>query len=202
MMFLTNFVNPDCVFRRSWLHDDGTYHHVKPRAQYPLADEATGDNARRQKRKRPETADLVTTKDFTNFPSFEFLTAGDAAIVRVLTPGLAKDDLSVRVDGRNLIIAGGFKQEENETETRKRRYQQFTRSWTLPPELDLDQVSADYTDGVLEVRLPLAVKRAQEARTVSITTGSQLSAQTKPGEPAKPSEPAETKPKEPTAASA
>ena len=71
-------------------------------------------------------------------------------------PGVAKEDLSIRVDGDTLTLEGEVKLGEPQAiegvyaEVRVARYR---RSFVLSRDLDTDKVDASMKDGVLRLRL-------------------------------------------------
>ena len=72
-------------------------------------------------------------------------------------PGMEKKDIKVLVKDGNLIVSGQreFKTEEkDETYIRSEiRTGSFCRSFTLPETVNAESVSADYKNGILEIRL-------------------------------------------------
>ncbi|MCP3851346.1 MAG: Hsp20/alpha crystallin family protein, partial [Gammaproteobacteria bacterium] len=78
--------------------------------------------------------------------------------VRTELPGVEKDAVSVSID-ENVLTIKGTKQfvDAKDGEQWKRvetQYGEFIRSFTLPDEVDVDQVSAAYKNGVLELSIP------------------------------------------------
>lgn len=73
-------------------------------------------------------------------------------------PGLNKNDFKIDVQGNILTISSEkeTKKEEKEKKfTRKEySYASFSRSFTLPEEINVDKIDASYKDGVLNVSLP------------------------------------------------
>lgn len=74
-------------------------------------------------------------------------------------PGVNKDD--VKVDVRNGVLTlSGERRYESETgkdekhHRIERFYGSFTRSFTVPEDVSADKINAQFTDGVLKVRLP------------------------------------------------
>ncbi len=91
-------------------------------------------------------------------PPVDIYEAGDKFMVRAELPGVDKDNVSVSVDDHVLTIKG-HKQfvEAKEGEKWKRvetSYGEFNRSFSLPEETDVDNISAAYKDGVLELSIP------------------------------------------------
>lgn len=78
-------------------------------------------------------------------------------------PGVENDKLDVRLDGRDLVISGerrdNKKTEEANYLLRESRMSSFERRLTLPSGADTDKAHATYTNGVLEVTMPV---KAQE----------------------------------------
>jgi len=86
-------------------------------------------------------------------------------LVKAELPEVKKEDVKVSVDDGVLTIRGERKQ-ENEEKGKKfhrveRMYGSFTRSFTLPDEIDSTKVAADFKDGVLNVRLPRSPEKAK-----------------------------------------
>jgi HSP20 family protein len=72
-------------------------------------------------------------------------------------PGMEKKDIKVMVKDGDLIVSGQreFKSEEkDETFIRSEiRTGKFSRSFSLPETVNAENISADYKNGILEVRL-------------------------------------------------
>ncbi|MDG6778745.1 Hsp20/alpha crystallin family protein [Thiomicrorhabdus sp. zzn3] len=84
---------------------------------------------------------------------------GDYAYhVEVDLPGVKKGDIKVEVKDNRLTISGERKTKEEVKEDEYYRvessYGKFERSFTLPDNVDAENVSASCADGVLEVVLP------------------------------------------------
>lgn len=83
-------------------------------------------------------------------PPVQLESRGEDGVLTVEAPGLdPAADLSVRVTGRTLTVAG-IRRQSNGT---RRGEARFSRSVTLPEGLGGDAVSADYSAGVLRVRV-------------------------------------------------
>lgn len=83
----------------------------------------------------------------------------DEVILQMAVPGIAVDDLDVRIEGRQLAIQGRFPEEDAEG----RRYWlqtiphgEFRRTVTLPSQVDTDHVHAKVERGLLTLTLPKA----------------------------------------------
>jgi HSP20 family protein len=80
-------------------------------------------------------------------------------VLKAELPGLAKEDIDLRVENNTLTLRGERKHQTEIKEDRyhriERTYGSFARSFSLPATVDAGRVSADYKDGVLTVVLPV-----------------------------------------------
>jgi HSP20 family molecular chaperone IbpA len=78
-------------------------------------------------------------------------------VVRADIPGVDPDkDLHVSVDAGRLVVRGERHEEERAKYRHEVRYGSFTRSLPLPSGVAVEDITARYQDGVLEVRFPIA----------------------------------------------
>ena len=87
-------------------------------------------------------------------------------------PGVRKEDINVQVDGDQVSIVAEVKVErearEGERVLHTERYAgKLARSFRLGEEIDEGRVSAKYTDGVLELRLPKKAPVAAKQITIN-----------------------------------
>jgi HSP20 family protein len=91
-----------------------------------------------------------------------------AFVVEVDLPGMSLEDITVSLENNTVVIAGERKatwnSEESRPTHRELSYGAFQRALTLPTAVNVDQVEATYTNGVLTVTIP----KAAEARTKRI----------------------------------
>jgi HSP20 family protein len=91
-------------------------------------------------------------------PPVDVIEEPDRLVFRAEIPGVSKDDIDVKVENGTLLLRGEKKQvseKENDTVHRVERfYGSFTRSFTLPSNLDAGKIEARYKDGVLELVIP------------------------------------------------
>ncbi len=84
---------------------------------------------------------------------------GDYFEMRAEVPGLAKDDLGIKIQGNYLEISGTRKSDAPEgykAHRVERKSMTFTRSFTLPADMDVEKVEASLKDGILTLNLPKA----------------------------------------------
>lgn len=93
-------------------------------------------------------------------PAVDVRETDESFVFTAELPGLTKKDVSISLEDNVLTLSGerGFENEESKTEFRRieRSYGRFTRSFTLPREVDNDHVVAKYGDGILTVTVPKA----------------------------------------------
>ncbi len=92
----------------------------------------------------------------------------DAYKVSVELPGIEKDDIDIQIKD-NILTISGEKKEETKSEEgtfyrRERRYGKFSRSISLPGDVKVDNIDAEYKNGVLTLTLP----KAEEAKPKKI----------------------------------
>jgi HSP20 family protein len=78
--------------------------------------------------------------------------------IEVDLPGIKKEDVDISVEGNVLTISGErkVKDEVKEDDYYKveSRYGKFSRSFTLPEKVDVEDIHAESGDGVLEIIVP------------------------------------------------
>lgn len=77
-------------------------------------------------------------------------------VVRAELPGIDPEaDVDVSVADGMLTIRGERKEERTEERRSEFFYGRFVRTLTLPAGVDEEAITADYRDGILEVRVPM-----------------------------------------------
>jgi len=97
----------------------------------------------------------------------------DAVIVRAALPGARPDDIDITVTGDNLTLRAEVREAppdgaEVQRRQREHRYGLFTRSLTLPAEVQSDRVEATFEHGMLTLTMPKA--RRLQPKTIRINT--------------------------------
>ena len=93
------------------------------------------------------------------FPDIDCYTEADNLVFKAELPGFSTDDVEIDVHDNVLSIRGTKKsaerQEDAEVHFSEIRSGSFERKFTLPENVNSDQVQAVFSNGVLSVRLPL-----------------------------------------------
>jgi HSP20 family protein len=102
----------------------------------------------------------VLTTDGAGALAVDMYETSEEVIVRTALPGVDPDDIDVSVVGDTLTIRGETKAEEKEEGAnyirRERRYGTFSRSLLIPSNVVADKAAADFSKGILTLRLPKA----------------------------------------------
>lgn len=84
---------------------------------------------------------------------------GDSLEIRAEVAGLTKEDLNIKIQGNYLEVSGTRKSDVPEgykAHRTERGGYSFTRSFTLPTDVDVEKVEACLVNGILTLTLPKA----------------------------------------------
>jgi HSP20 family protein len=96
-------------------------------------------------------------------PAMDLVADDEHLVLRADLPGLSEEDVNVEVKDGVLTVSGERRAEEKTEEKGyhriERSYGSFSRSLSIPEGIDPEQVSAEFDNGVLEVRIPKPEER-------------------------------------------
>ena len=103
------------------------------------------------------------------YPRVDILETDSGYTIRSDLPGVSKDDIKVSVENGVLTIRGEKKREVEHKEKNRyyhfeRSFGEFSRSFTLPSNVDSQHVEAHFDNGILEINL----RRSEEAKPKAI----------------------------------
>lgn len=102
----------------------------------------------------------ASTSSIAWMPKMDVKMTGDDMIIHAEIPGMGQNDVEIELTDNILTIKGERKSDTEKTEEgwliRERSYGSFERSLVLPEGIKPDDITADYSDGVLEIRVPKA----------------------------------------------
>lgn len=105
-------------------------------------------------------------------PEVDVFEHDNRLVTKMDLPGMKKEDVKVEITDGQLAISGERKTEAEEKGEQfyrcERDYGSFFRSVPLPEGTNTDDVKATFTDGVLEVSLPLPARPEAKARRIEI----------------------------------
>ena len=99
----------------------------------------------------------------------------DAVLLEMELPGITPEQVDISIENDMLTVSGEKREERREGEEEgryflvERSYGSFSRSFSLPPGVDADQVDASFENGLLTIRIPRAA--LPQPRRVQISGG-------------------------------
>jgi HSP20 family protein len=97
-------------------------------------------------------------------PRVDIAETDKAFVIKAEIPEVNKEDVKITVDNGILTIRGERKQEKEEKGKKfhrvERHYGSFTRSFTLPDNVDENNITASFKDGMLN----LQIQKAEEVK--------------------------------------
>ncbi|MHB8108480.1 MAG: Hsp20/alpha crystallin family protein [Syntrophorhabdaceae bacterium] len=105
-----------------------------------------------------------------DFPAVNIWNDGEQTLVTTEIPGIAAGAIEISVIGKTLILKGSREPEPldegNAYHRRERWYGQFTKAIELPFTIEAEKVSADFSNGILTIRLPRS--EAEKPKKITI----------------------------------
>lgn len=102
--------------------------------------------------------EVIATGDW--IPLVDIAETDKAFVIKMEIPEVKKENVKVTVDNRVLTIWGEREQEKEEEGKKfhrvERYYGVFTRSFTLPDNIDENKVTASFKDGILNIQIQKA----------------------------------------------
>lgn len=108
--------------------------------------------------------DSITRSGGSTFvPKTDVVETATAYEVHLAVPGLNKEDINLEVNDSSLTISGERKFQNEKKEKNfhsiETHYGSFSRSFTLPENVDASKINARYNNGILEVTIPKDEKK-------------------------------------------
>ncbi len=107
-----------------------------------------------------------------NLPAVNVVESDNSFELELAVPGMKKEDFIIEVNEGILTISSENEMEkevEEKNYTRKEySYNSFSRSFTLPKNVNAEKIEARYENGILHMFLPKFVKMPKETRTIPI----------------------------------
>src|SRR4051794_25746243 len=108
-------------------------------------------------------------------PAMDLLETADHFVLRADLPGMRQEDVAIELEDNVLTISGERKAEHEDRQEGyyrvERAFGGFSRSLTLPRGIDASAVTADFNDGVLEVRIPKPEERKPHKISIGVGGG-------------------------------
>lgn len=111
-------------------------------------------------------------EEWTLTSAIETHVEGNVLTVKADLPGIDPKEAELSVEGKPLTLKGERKVEEKHEEGKtyhhEVRYGAFTRTVTLPAEVEAEKIEAHYENGVLEVKVPLPEEVAPKKVAIEV----------------------------------
>jgi len=108
----------------------------------------------------------------TWFPEIDVFEKAGRLVTKIDLPGMKKEDVKVEVIDGQLAISGERKTEVEDKKENvyrcEREYGSFYRAVPLPKGVKLEDVKATFSDGVLEVTVPISARPEANVRKIQI----------------------------------
>ena len=112
-------------------------------------------------------------------PAIDVAQRDGSIVVKAELPGVSRDDVRVELTPDGLLIEGERKEEHEERQRgmlrSECRYGRFSRLIPLPEGANTEQAKAQFTDGVLEITIPIAEDKQQRREIPVESAGGQTS---------------------------
>jgi HSP20 family protein len=110
-----------------------------------------------------ESASRAGGSAYSFVPRVDIVEAEKAFEIHVAVPGMNKEDFKLDLNDSLLTISGERKftkeKKDNSFHSIETQYGSFSRSFTLPENVDANNISAKYVNGILEITVPKDEKK-------------------------------------------
>lgn len=116
---------------------------------------------------------LISSRIFDGSSPATNIEDTDAAyIIKMALPGVKKDDVKVSLEGNLLVVSSeveNTEEEKNKKYSRKEySYSAFNRSFSLPENVDVNTINANFENGELILSLPKKVNSVVEPKRIEV----------------------------------
>jgi HSP20 family protein len=107
-------------------------------------------------------------------PRLDVTEDAKAFTVTAELPGINEKDIDLSISGDTLTITGEKKEEKEDGDKNKsyyyseRSYGAFSRSITLPRQIEIDKVAASFKKGVLTITLPKTAAAVEATKKIDV----------------------------------
>ncbi|MCY1714122.1 Hsp20/alpha crystallin family protein [Caproiciproducens galactitolivorans] len=109
-------------------------------------------------------------QSFSTFRT-DVIDEGDKYVLKAELPGFQKEDIKIDIEGSYLTISAQHSDDTEEKKDnfvrRERRYGSFARSFDIS-DIKSNEITADYTSGILSLNLPKVEGTVPESRRIEI----------------------------------
>lgn len=107
---------------------------------------------------------LARTGGSTFIPKVDIVENPESFEIHLAVPGLQKEDFNIELNDNYLTVSGERKfsneKKERTFHSIETHYGSFSRSFSLPENVDAAKINAKYNNGILELTIPKDEKKA------------------------------------------
>ena len=108
-----------------------------------------------------------------NIPAVNIMNFDNRYELHLAAPGLKKEDFKINVEGDQLTIFVSKEEESNEIQgdysRREFQFSTFTRKFTLPEDVNQDEIKATYENGIMLINLPRLAEVKMKSREIKLS---------------------------------
>ncbi len=111
----------------------------------------------------------LNVRNYNNFnPEYRVLNEESGYNVVLSVPGFQKDDFQIKVEKNALIISAEIKEEEENKDWKQSFRKSFEQRFRLSDKLESEKIAASYSNGILEIKVPMKEEEAEVSRQIEI----------------------------------
>jgi HSP20 family protein len=107
----------------------------------------------------PVTGDVAPSgTSITTVPRANVVKKDNGYVIELAAPGFSRDEFHIDVESNTLSISVNTEDTQSYKDSlqmREYRYQNFSRSWTLPEGANIEGIGASYDAGILYISIPV-----------------------------------------------
>ncbi|MCL5036107.1 MAG: Hsp20/alpha crystallin family protein [Chloroflexi bacterium] len=105
-------------------------------------------------------------------PAMDIYKKDNNIVVEASLPGMKKEDINIDISDGMMTISGEMKEEkevkENDYYYKERHSGTFSRSMMIPEDIRMDNIDAEFKDGLLKVTMPMTAPEKARKKKVEI----------------------------------
>ena len=98
--------------------------------------------------------ETLGTFKFSHLPAADVTENDNEFEVALSAPGLTKSDFNVKIEDDTLIVSGEKKKSDKKFNLKESFEGTFVRTFRLPKEIKVDEITATYSEGILTIKVP------------------------------------------------
>ena len=88
--------------------------------------------------------------------------------ISLAAPGLSRGDFNIEISDNVLTVSSENNVKEKNPINTEFSYNKFSRSWSLPEAANIENVTADYNAGILNVNIPVENVTVNKTRKIDV----------------------------------